>query len=171
MTTTTESTTETTTQTTIYWTVETPVGELLLAGDGEHLQRLHMQSGNRPATVEPGWERAEQPFAEMCEQLDQYFAGERREFDLPLAPRGSDFQRRVWAALEEIPYGETRTYGEIADSIGRPSASRAVGAANGANPISIVIPCHRVIGSSGALTGYAGGVERKRRLLELERAV
>ncbi len=103
-------------------------------------------------------------------QLDEYFAGDRREFDLPLVPLGSEFQRRVWDGLLEIPYGETISYGELAREIGRPAAARAVGMANGQNPISIVIPCHRVIGADGALTGYAGGVERKRLLLEHESA-
>ena len=102
------------------------------------------------------------------EQLAAYFAGELTVFDLPLDLRGTDFQRRVWAALREIPYGRTRTYGELATALGAPSASRAVGLANGRNPISIVVPCHRVVGASGSLTGYAGGVDRKRALLDLE---
>ena len=102
-------------------------------------------------------------------QLVEYFAGERTSFDLPLAPTGSDFQQKVWAALRTIPYGDTWSYGRLAEAIGQPGAARAVGLANGRNPISIVVPCHRVVGSSGKLTGYAGGVERKAFLLDLER--
>ena len=156
------------TATTVYWTVDSPIGELLLAGDGERLERLHMQGGKRPAAIGPDWERAEEPFADLCEQLDEYFAGERCEFDLELDPHGTEFERRVWDALRQIPYGETEAYGELAERIGHPGRARAVGAANGANPIAVVIPCHRVIGADGKLTGYAGGLERKRLLLELE---
>lgn len=107
-------------------------------------------------------------FAAAIEQFGAYFAGDLKTFDLPLAPNGSEFQLRVWAALRDIPYGETRTYGEIAAAIGSPKASRAVGLANGRNPIGIVVPCHRVIGADGSLTGYGGGIERKRALLDLE---
>ena len=106
---------------------------------------------------------------EAVEQLEAYFAGERREFDLELEPVGTNFQRRVWEALLTIPYGETRSYGQIAEQIGSPGASRAVGLANGHNPIGIIVPCHRVIGANGSLTGYGGGLDRKRALLELER--
>jgi methylated-DNA-[protein]-cysteine S-methyltransferase len=157
------------TQTTVYWTIPSPVGELLLAGDGERLQRLHFNDPGRPARIGDGWEPAAEPFAELCGQLDEYFAGERREFDVPLDPAGgSEFERRVWAALREIPYGETEAYGELSTRIGHPGHARAVGAANGRNPIAIVIPCHRVIGADGKLTGYAGGLDRKRALLDLE---
>ncbi len=104
----------------------------------------------------------------VAEQLREYFAGERERFDVPLAARGTEFQRRVWEALRAIPYGETASYGQIARAVGRPAASRAVGAANGRNPISIVVPCHRVVGAGGALTGYGGGLDRKARLLDLE---
>ena len=137
------------TATTVYWTVDSPIGELLLAGDGERLERLHMQGGKRPAAIGPDWERAEEPFADLCGQLDEYFAGERREFDLELDPHGTEFERRVWDALRQIPYGETEAYGELAERIGHPGRARAVGAANGANPIAVVIPCHRVIGADG----------------------
>lgn len=106
--------------------------------------------------------------AQACAQLTEYFAGTRRDFDLPLAPQGTDFQRRVWAALEAIPFGETRNYAEIAEQLGSKGGQRAVGAANGRNPISIVVPCHRVIGSDGRMTGYAGGIGRKRWLLAFE---
>ena len=160
--------TTTTTQTTLYETFDSPIGELLAVGDGEALSGLYMQAGRRPVTVPGSWERDADPFSELREQLGEYFAGDRREFDLALAPEGSEFQLRVWEALREIPYGETESYGELAARIGHPGSARAVGAANGRNPISIVVPCHRVIGASGSLTGYAGGLERKRLLLELE---
>jgi methylated-DNA-[protein]-cysteine S-methyltransferase len=114
------------------------------------------------------WQHSEEPFAEVRRQLDEYFAGERVEFDLELASDGSDFEQRVWRALAEIPYGETISYGELAHRIGHPDGARAVGMANGRNPISIVVPCHRVIGADGSLTGYGGGIDRKRFLLELE---
>jgi methylated-DNA-[protein]-cysteine S-methyltransferase len=107
---------------------------------------------------------------EAADQLRAYFSGELREFDLPLAPRGTEFQRRVWAAVSTIPYGATATYSEIAGTVCRPSACRAVGAANGRNPLPVIVPCHRVIGAAGALTGYGGGLDRKRSLLDLERA-
>ena len=111
------------------------------------------------------------PSAWRIEQLGQYFAGDRLDFDLPLAVAGTPFQQRVWAALREIPYGETESYGELANRIGSPGAPRAVGLANGRNPIGIIVPCHRVIGASGSLTGYGGGIERKRQLLDMEREV
>ena len=153
----------------VHTTIESPVGDLLLIGDGERLRGLHMQAGRRPGYVPASSQTAREPFAAAREQLGEYFAGERTDFDLPLAPVGTPFQEDVWSALREIPYGRTASYGELAEWIGRPSASRAVGMANGRNPISIVVPCHRVIGASGDLTGYAGGIERKRFLLELER--
>jgi methylated-DNA-[protein]-cysteine S-methyltransferase len=156
------------TNTTIYWTVDSPIGELLMTGDGERLQRLHMQGGRRPTRVADGWVRDSAPFVDLCEQLDEYFAGERREFDAELAPQGSEFELRVWRALRQIPYGETESYGRLAERIGHPGHARAVGAANGRNPIAVVIPCHRVIGADGSLTGYAGGLERKKLLLDLE---
>jgi len=155
---------------TFHTAMPSPVGELLLVGDGERLSGLHMQGGRRPGAVGPEWRRADEPFAAARDQLEEYFAGERETFDLPLAPRGSGFQAEVWRALTRIPYGGTTTYGELARTLGHPTAARAVGAANGANPLSIVIPCHRVIGADGGLTGYAGGVERKRYLLALEGA-
>jgi methylated-DNA-[protein]-cysteine S-methyltransferase len=108
-------------------------------------------------------------FAETGRQLNEYFAGKRRDFDLPLAFHGTPFQQRVWTALREIPYGETVSYGKLADELGQPSAARAVGLANGKNPISVIVPCHRVVGSTGGLTGYGGGLERKRYLLDFER--
>jgi methylated-DNA-[protein]-cysteine S-methyltransferase len=121
-----------------------------------------------PHEVAPEWVRDDAPFAAAHAQLDEYFAGDRTEFDLPLHPSGTPFQLKVWDALRTIPYGEVRSYGEIAEQIGKPGAARAVGLANGRNPISIIVPCHRVIGASGALTGYGGGLERKQALLDLE---
>ena len=145
-----------------YTQISSPIGPLLLTGDGEALTGLYMGRA-------PEGRRDDAAFAQAREQLDAYFAGELVRFSLPLATRGTEFQRRVWQALCEIPYGETTSYGALAARIGRPGACRAVGLANGRNPISIVIPCHRVIGSSGGLTGYGGGIERKRWLLAHER--
>ena len=129
-----------------------------------------MQGGRTAITVRPEWQESAEPFAQVCAQLDEYFAGSRTEFDLPLKMAGSEFQRRVWRALQDIPYGETTSYGEIARRIGD-ADPRAVGQANGRNPISVIVPCHRVIGADGSLTGYGGGLERKRILLELESGV
>lgn len=152
-----------------YRTMPSPVGQLTLAGVGSTLMHLRMTD----QTHEPdrsGWEEAGGPaFADAVEQLEAYFARELTVFDLDLELAGTEFQRRVWAALRTIPYGETRSYGQIAGQIGAPGASRAVGLANGRNPIGIVVPCHRVIGASGGLTGYGGGLDRKRMLLALEK--
>jgi methylated-DNA-[protein]-cysteine S-methyltransferase len=146
-------------------TIDTPIGELLLVGDERALAELHLEPhGSPPGRPDPGC------FEEAEEQLEAYLAGERTSFDLPLAPAGTSFQLRVWEALTEIPYGETRSYGAIAAAVGRPDAVRAVGATNGRNPIAVIVPCHRVIGSDGSLTGYGGGLDRKRMLLELEAA-
>jgi methylated-DNA-[protein]-cysteine S-methyltransferase len=153
---------------TLYTTIASPIGELLLAGDGTGLTRLHMQDAPRPITPSPEWRREHEPFVDVIQQLSDYFAGERRQFDLPLALKGNEFELRVWAALPEIPYGETASYGEIARTIGAPTAARAVGLANGRNPIALIVPCHRVIGADGSLTGYGGGLPRKRYLLDLE---
>jgi methylated-DNA-[protein]-cysteine S-methyltransferase len=153
----------TSTRTTFYDTIDSPIGELLLTGDGDALTAVHMDGAPGP-----GWRRDPFALGEATSQLRAYFAGELREFDLPLAPDGTAFQQEVWAALREIPYGHTISYAELAAAVGRPGAARAVGAANGRNPIAVVIPCHRVIGASGALTGYGGGLGRKRLLLDLE---
>ena len=147
-----------------------PVGELLLVGDGEALHRIGFPSGRGVIEPDPSWRVAEAPFAEAKRQLGAYFGGELRAFDLPLRLGGTDFQVKVWSALATIPFGETRTYGALAAAIGAPSASRAVGAANGRNPLPIVLPCHRVIGADGSLTGFGGGLETKRRLLDGEAA-
>jgi methylated-DNA-[protein]-cysteine S-methyltransferase len=155
--------------TTEYATYDSPVGPLLLLAAGQALLGLYMQEGRRPGAVGAARSAAAGGLlARVRDQLDEYFAGERVSFDLPLAPAGTAFQRLVWDELARIPYGRTTTYGELARRIDRPEAARAVGMANGRNPISIVVPCHRVIGSTGTLTGYAGGVERKRFLLDLE---
>ena len=151
------------------WTqIDSPIGQLLLVGNGDALAGLYMQEGRRPVAIPPEWVEDPAPFATAGDQLGEYFAGSRTEFDLPLALHGTPFQREVWEALREIPYGETVGYGELAGAIGRPGAARAVGLANGQNPIAVIVPCHRVIGANGSLTGYGGGMERKRLLLELE---
>jgi methylated-DNA-[protein]-cysteine S-methyltransferase len=152
----------------LYTTVESPIGELLLVGDGHALCGLYMQDGRKPARISEAWKESSAPFAGVRGQLEEYFAGERRTFDIPLVIEGAEFERRVWRALREIPYGETVSYGEIARRVGQPTAARAVGLANGRNPIAVIVPCHRVIGADGTLTGYGGGLERKRLLLELE---
>jgi methylated-DNA-[protein]-cysteine S-methyltransferase len=156
----------------LHTTIESPIGELLLVGDEQRLRGLYMQGARRPMGIHRSRRRDDDAFAEARRQLGEYFAGERVEFELPIAAAAEDsFQRRVWAELERIPYGQTLSYGELARRIGEPDKARAVGAANGRNPISIVVPCHRVIGADGSLTGYGGGLERKRFLLELEGAL
>jgi methylated-DNA-[protein]-cysteine S-methyltransferase len=152
----------------LYTSLESPIGELLAVGEGRALCGLYMQEGRTAVAVRPGWEAADDEFDELRVQLAEYFAGRRQVFELELAMTGSPFQRRVWRALQEIPYGQTVSYGELARRIGVPSASRAVGVANGHNPVSVIVPCHRVIGADGSLTGYGGGLERKRLLLDLE---
>lgn len=153
-----------------YWTtVDSPIGTLLLTAQDAGLTGVYMeQHRHGPGDIGPAWIRDDERFAEAHRQLDAYFDGRLSTFDLPLAPAGTAFQLRVWGALRTIPYGEVRSYREIADQIGRPTAARAVGMANGRNPLSVIVPCHRVIGSSGAMTGYGGGLERKRTLLDLE---
>ena len=152
----------------LHTTIDSPIGELLLVGDEEGLRGLYMQEGRTRMAVRSSWREADEPFADVREQLGEYFAGERTDFDLPLEMGGTEFEREVWGELERIPYGQTTSYGEIARRVGRPDRARAVGAANGRNPISVIVPCHRVIGADGSLTGYGGGLERKRFLLELE---
>jgi methylated-DNA-[protein]-cysteine S-methyltransferase len=171
-------------------TIDSPLGELLLVGDGRALHRLHMQDGRSRLSIDPRWERHDDAFANVVQQLAEYFDGRRRVFDLELEFGGASdagaadtagghgagasanpFELRVWRALLEIPYGETVSYGQIAATIGAPTAARAVGLANGRNPIAVIVPCHRVIGADGTLTGYGGGLERKRLLLDLEAGV
>jgi methylated-DNA-[protein]-cysteine S-methyltransferase len=153
-----------------YRTIDSPIGPLALAGRGRALSHLRMLN----QTYEPDrsdWVRDDQAFPDVVDQLEEYFASKRTEFDIELNLVGSEFQRRVWQALLTIPYGETRSYGQIAEQIGAAGAARAVGLANGHNPIAIIVPCHRVIGASGSLTGYGGGLHRKRSLLDMEKAV
>jgi methylated-DNA-[protein]-cysteine S-methyltransferase len=151
-----------------YTEMESPVGTLLLAADQEGLRLINFQKGKHAQRPRDDWRKDAAPLHEAMRQLKAYFSGELREFNLPLAPEGTDFQRRVWSALCGIPYGETISYGDLARRIRNPKAVRAVGTANGANPIPIVIPCHRVIGSDGTLTGYGGGLDIKEKLLGLE---
>ena len=147
---------------------ESPVGSLLLAGDGHALRLISFPTGKAARQPEADWMRRNDAFKPVKQQLAAYFAGELTRFDLKLAPSGTPFQLAVWQALETIPYGETRSYGDIARQIGKPEANRAVGAANGQNPLPIVLPCHRVIGTNGSLTGFGGGLECKQFLLRLE---
>lgn len=150
-------------------TTGSPVGRLTLAADDDALVGLWMERHRRPAGLDLG-AADDGPFALALAQLEEYFAGARHEFDLPLAPTGPEFAQQVWALLREIPYGRTATYGDLAHRLGQPGAAQAVGAANGANPISIIVPCHRVVGADGTLTGYAGGLEAKAWLLDHEGA-
>jgi methylated-DNA-[protein]-cysteine S-methyltransferase len=155
--------------TTRYRLVDSPVGPITLAGEDDLLTNLRMHDQTYPPAGRDEWDPDEDAFPEVVDQLDAYFRGELIEFDVALRLDGSPFQRRVWSALLEIPYGETESYGELAARIGQPLGARAVGLANGRNPVGIIVPCHRVIGATGALTGYGGGLERKRVLLDLER--
>ncbi len=155
---------------TSFTVLESPVGGLLACADeAGAITGLHFLDRDDPRGRE--WISDERPFAELRRQLDAYFTGDLQDFDLELAPNGSPFQLEVWRALREIPYGKTASYGEVAAAVGQPGAARAVGGANNRNPIAIVVPCHRVIGASGSLTGYGGGLPRKRRLLALEAGV
>jgi methylated-DNA-[protein]-cysteine S-methyltransferase len=150
--------------------VESPIGPLVLAGDREAVRHILFAEKGKAARAEAGWEESMSgAVGEAARQLREYFAGKRTEFDLPLSPDGTEFQKTVWRKLQGIPYGKTISYGELARRVGNPKASRAVGAANGRNPIPIVIPCHRVIGSNGKLTGFGGGLPVKEALLRLER--
>lgn len=154
-----------------YHVMPSPIGDLLLGGDSAALHLVHFQGGVRPIKPPPEWQRDERPFREAVRQLNAYFAGELKDFDLPLAPGGTAFQLKVWRTLQTIPYGETWSYGKLARRIQRPDAPRAVGAANGQNPIPVIIPCHRVIGADGSLTGFGGGLPIKQKLLALEGAL
>jgi len=150
---------------------DSPCGPLTLVATDGRLSGLYMtDQRHRPAEETFGHPDPE-PFGEVITQLAEYFTGDRTEFTVPLTMHGTDFQRKVWAALREIPYGETWTYGQLADHLGQPTASRAVGLANGKNPVGVIVPCHRVVGSDGSLTGYGGGLERKQFLLDFERGV
>lgn len=151
-----------------YCYLDTPIGELLLAGEGDALSMIGFPKGVMRRDPEPDWIYNEEPLENARTQLTEYFSGQRKDFDLPLQLNGTEFQVSVLEALLAIPYGETTSYGAIAKQIGRPKAVRAVGAANGRNPIPIIVPCHRVIGSSGDLTGFGGGLDTKEALLRLE---
>jgi methylated-DNA-[protein]-cysteine S-methyltransferase len=148
--------------------LDSPIGPLRLVADGDGLRRIHFAVGADPAPPEPGWLRDDDLLAPARTQLTAWFRGERRSFDLPMAPQGTPFQRQVWALLARIPWGSTTTYGALALALGKPGSARAVGAANGANPLPIVLPCHRVIGADGSLTGFGGGLDTKRWLLAHE---
>jgi methylated-DNA-[protein]-cysteine S-methyltransferase len=149
--------------------LDSPLGGLLIVGDGTYLTRLYLPNHKGAAQPNASWRRASEPFSQAREELAEYFAGERKTFDVPIRGAGTPFQERVWQELVRIPFGMTITYAELARRVGQPNASRAVGNANGRNPISIIVPCHRVIGANGRLTGYAGGLDNKRWLLDLER--
>ncbi len=151
--------------------INSPLGELLLHGRDGRLRGLRFQGeGSRrgPLAIDPAWQRDDAAFTDARTQLERYFAGQLLEFELELELQGSDWERSVWAALRRIPHGQTRSYGELAGQLCTPQAARAVGVANGRNPVAIIVPCHRVIGAGGKLTGYGGGLERKRALLDLE---
>ncbi len=152
-----------------YSYVPSPIGRLLVTAEGTLLTGLYMRGHKGRPAPQPDWRRADEPFDAVRRQLEEYFAGRRQEFDLPWRMAGTSFQQLVWDALVRIPFGTTITYAQLAARIGRPGAARAVGHANSRNPISIIVPCHRVIGADGALAGYAGGLEKKRWLLDLER--
>jgi methylated-DNA-[protein]-cysteine S-methyltransferase len=153
---------------TVHRTIDSEIGPLTLAGDDGTLIHLWMDNQRHLPPLPRNWVRDDTAFPDVVEQLEAYFAGELKDFDVSLRLEGTEFQRRVWAALREIPYGETWSYGQLAAHIGQPTASRAVGMANGRNPVAIIVPCHRVIGAGGSLTGYGGGLDRKRILLDLE---
>jgi methylated-DNA-[protein]-cysteine S-methyltransferase len=149
---------------------DTPVGTMLAIATDDAITDLHIVSGKYVPKIDEQW--IDSPklavFLQLRQELGEYFAGKRKSFDVKLAPEGTEFQRAAWKALTKIPFGQTRTYGEQAAAIGKPKAVRAIGAANGRNPIAIVVPCHRVIGANGTLTGYAGGLDKKEFLLKLE---
>ena len=151
-----------------YTIIDSPVGPILLAGDGVALRIIRFQEGTTPLDPPEAWKQDDRSFSDAAMQLKEYFAGKRRSFELPLRPEGTPFQIKVWAELGRVPYGETISYGELARRVGNPNAMRAVGAANGANPLPIVIPCHRVIGANGKMVGYAAGLPIKQRLLAIE---
>ena len=151
-----------------YCIITSPVGKLLLAGDRHRLKLISFQDGKHPITPNPSWIYDKQSFQNVIQQLKEYFSGNRTRFTIRSTPQGTPFQLEVWEALKRIPYGKTVSYGDIARAIRRPKAARAVGAANGQNPLSIIVPCHRVIGSTGKLVGYGGGLNIKEKLLALE---
>jgi methylated-DNA-[protein]-cysteine S-methyltransferase len=151
-----------------YTRYQSPVGELIIVGSGSAVTRIGFPTHRRKSSIQQHLEQNRTPFAEVCRQLELYFDRKLRTFDVPLQPAGTGFQQQVWQHLQEIPYGDTVSYSDIANAIGNPKATRAVGSANGSNPIPIIIPCHRVIGRDGSLTGFGGGLPMKRFLLQLE---
>ena len=157
------------TTTTYYSTIDCPLGRMFVQGDGQFVTGLYLPEHKGWPGPDASWQQSDAPFTAVRVQLGEYFAGNRRQFDVPVKLAGTPFQLRVWQELVRIPFGTTITYGQLAQRVGKPTGSRAVGHANGRNPISILVPCHRVIGSDGKLTGYAGGVENKRWLLDWER--
>ena len=155
----------------MYYTyVDSPIGPFFLAGDGTSLRKASFSTGKQQRQPEEGWVRDPAPLSYAVEQIEEYFAGERTRFDLPLEIVGTEFQKDVWQVLRSIPFGETWSYGRVAKSLGKPGASRAVGAANAANVLPLIIPCHRVIGGDGTLTGFGGGLDTKKWLLDFEGA-
>lgn len=154
-----------------YCFMDSPIGKLFLAGDQDGLKHINFPKEKRPVNPEPNWMEMPAFFTSVVSELKEYFAGKRQQFSIDTKPEGTAFQLSVWRELQEVPYGKTVSYGELAQQVGNPKASRAVGAANGANPIPIIIPCHRAIGANGDLTGFGGGLETKQFLLELERAI
>jgi methylated-DNA-[protein]-cysteine S-methyltransferase len=151
-----------------YCYYKSPIGKLLLIGTDGVVEKLHFANSSEQNRIGTDWVNDEKGFTETLHQLTEYFSGDRHSFDLELAPKGTPFQEQVWRELQQIPYGKTASYGEIAGRVGNPKASRAVGMANNKNPIPIIIPCHRVIGKDGSLTGFGGGLDVKKQLLELE---
>ncbi len=154
-----------------YCYCKTPIGKLLLTGENGLLEEIHFPNSAENAVIEDDWQNNRGAFSDVLQQLEEYFAGRRKVFKIKMNPKGTDFQRRVWQELQRIPYGKTASYGEIAHRIDNPKACRAVGGANGKNPIPIIIPCHRIIGTDGSLTGFGGGLELKKDLLRLENVV
>ena len=152
-----------------YYNWMSPLGKLLLVANASGLRAIRFEGREKFSPPQPDWIYGEEPFRDLMKQLEEYFAGARTAFDVPLAPPGTPFQHEAWNGLQKIPYGETISYAELAQRIGRPKAVRAVGAANGANPIPILSPCHRVIGSNGSLVGYGGGLDIKKALIALEK--
>ncbi len=152
-----------------YCYYQSPIGRLLLIGEQGLLEEIHFPNSADHAVIEDNWHHDEECFADVLQQLEEYFAGDRRSFKVKMRLKGTDFQRRVWQELRQVPYGETASYGEIAERIDNPKACRAVGGANGKNPIPIIVPCHRIIGNDGSLTGFGGGLELKKKLLRIEK--
>lgn len=155
----------------LYCFMDSPIGKLFLAGDQEGLKHLNFPREKKPVRPQPGWMEMPAFFTSVVSELKEYFSGKRQQFSIDIKPEGTAFQLSVWESLQQVPYGKTVSYSELAKQVGNPKASRAVGAANGANPIPIIIPCHRAIGADGDLTGFGGGLDVKQYLLSLEGAI